>query len=191
MGTTRQMRKLRSREAKRLWVFGPKELGGPEPEVPVSQASVPTHRHQEAPRAPTGLSFLLLGWFWPCADGSGSGSPSLTQPPGFLCCFLSAFLYHEGGGRAPRLHPCPSSPHQLTEVGGGGFREAAKGIKDGGPSWAWLGRGGGWRRGHQAGRAVLPGDAPSAHPPHPASRLLPALPSVLEPNCVQGSWAGA
>ena len=76
----------------------------------------------EAPRAPTALSFLLRGWFWPCADGSGSGSPSPTQPSGFLCYFLSAFLYHEGGGRAPRLHPCPSSPHQLTEAPRSGWR---------------------------------------------------------------------
>ena len=109
-----------------------------------------------------------------------ASSATSSQPS----CTMRVGAGLPGSTLAPPAH---TSSQKHPEVGGDGFREAAKGIKGRGPSWAWLGRGRGWRRGHQAGKAVLPRDAPSAHPPHPASRLLPALPSILEPNCIQGA----
>lgn len=193
MGTTWRMRKLRSREAKSLRVFGPKEPGGPNPRPQrPRQCSHPPS--PGSPQSSRGAEFSTTRVVWPCANGSGSGSPPpRSHPAASATSSQPSYTMRVGAGRpgytlAPPAH---TSSQKHPEVGGGGLREAAKGIKGGGPSWAWLGRGGGRRWGHQAGKAVLPRDAPSAHPAHPTSRLLPALPSNLAPNCIQGSRAGA
>lgn len=99
-----------------------------EPEAPASQAVFPASFTRKPPSS-CGAEFSTARVVWPCANGSGSGSPSPTQPSGCLCYFLSAFLHHEGRGRAPRLHPCPSSPHQLTEAPRSGWRWAQRGSK--------------------------------------------------------------